>query len=188
MVAGDHGMHHVEGGGATARGEAVAVDLEEGTPQVEIGILLDQGRRVLPVNREAVAAEDVGAGEEVGSARNAAERHAAPRQMPQPGEGRAVPERGRIAAGADDQPIEADVVADAVVGGDSDAVRRKRGQAVDRDVAPAIEHAAGETVRGPQRFDRRGIGEKRETGDQQEADISRPHGLAGVAPGQSDVA
>ena len=84
--------------------------------------------------------------------------HAAPRETPQPGEGRgAAVERRRIAAGADEHEIEAEVVAEP---GRPRSRRRstRRRPAVRRDVPPAIERASGELVRGPQRLDRRRIG------------------------------
>jgi hypothetical protein len=47
-------MHHVERGGAAAAGQPVAVDLIERAAQVEIGIVFEEGRRMLPMQREAI--------------------------------------------------------------------------------------------------------------------------------------
>lgn len=139
MLAGDHRMHHVERRGAAAAGQAVAVDLVERAAQVEGRIFLQQGRRMFPMDGEAIAGEQIGPRQQIRPPRDAADPHPTPRELAQPGEAWLVPKKRRVPAGADEEVIELQCRPDAGIRRDGDAVRSQRRRAVDRDMAPAVE-------------------------------------------------
>src|SRR6185436_8300341 len=73
----DESHHHVERRNAARAGDAVAVDLEQRGRDGDIREIFAEGRLMLPMERDAATGEKSGAGEEVGSARDAADGHAA---------------------------------------------------------------------------------------------------------------
>ena len=105
VVAGDQGDHHVERRDAARAGDAVAVEDEERRNDVDLREGLVEGGRMLPVERGAAAVEKAGPREHVGPAGDAADGDALAREAAQPGEGGAVVEGGRIAAGADEDEV-----------------------------------------------------------------------------------
>ncbi len=77
-----------------------------------IGELLRERLGMLPVNGHAVAAHDAGAGEDERPARDAADAQSPLGEFSQPGERWPVIEMDRVAAGADEQQVERQIVAD----------------------------------------------------------------------------
>ena len=159
---GDQGVHQIERRHASGAGHAVTVDDIAGAGQEQIGKFLGEGRSMFPVDGHAIAAHDAGTRENERPARHAADAKPALRQLPQPGEGRAMGELRRIAAGADEQQIEGEIIADAGIRRDGGARGRGDDLVLVRDMDPTIERAAGEKIGGAQGLDRRGIGHERE--------------------------
>ena len=123
MIALDQRHHHVERRDAARAGDAVAVDLEQRGRDGDIREIFAEGRLMLPMERHAATVEKSGAGEDVGSARDAADGHAAAGELAEPGKDVPVVEGGRIAAGADEQHVDVAVGACADIGNDGEAVR-----------------------------------------------------------------
>ena len=109
VVAADQVEHQVEGGDAAGAGDPLALDLEQRADHLDVGIALLEGRHVLPVQRAAPAREQAGAGQQIGAAGNASQRHPAPGEPAQPREEGGIVELGRIAAGADEDAVGGDV-------------------------------------------------------------------------------
>src|SRR6185437_11663485 len=99
-------MHHVKGCDATARCQSIAIDFVERAPEIEVRILFDEGRRMLPVDGEPVTIKHVRPRENVRPAPNAAQLDAAASELPQPSEGRRVLEQGGIASSAHEDIVE----------------------------------------------------------------------------------
>src|SRR6476620_8003396 len=103
MIALDQRHHHVERRDAARAGDAVAVDLEQRWCDGDIREIFAEGRLMLPFLSDTATTEKTGAGEEVGSAGDAADGHAAAGELAEPGKNVPVVEGGRIAAGAAEQ-------------------------------------------------------------------------------------
>src|SRR5215471_847830 len=97
----DDGNHHIKGGDAARTGDPVAVDLEQRWHDGDIGKGLAEGRQMFPVERGAAFIEETRSGEEIRSAGNSAEDGTSAGEPPEPGEHRAIVEKGRVAAGTD---------------------------------------------------------------------------------------
>ena len=135
---------------------------------------------MFPMQRGAALVEQPGFGQHVRAAGDAADGDAFAGKPPEPGEGRLVGERRRIAAGADEHQIGLALGVGAAIGDDGDAVRGRHRLAAGGGVPPAVKLPARQQIGGAQRLDRRGIGHQREARHQQEA-----HGLrAAQAPGR----
>ena len=167
---GDERMHHVERRHAAGAGHPVAVDHVTRAAQRQIGKFLGKGLRMFPVDGHAVAGHDAGAGKDERPTRDAAHAHASLRQAPEPGEGGAMDELGRVAAGADEEQIEIEIVADPRRAGQCRAAGGHDDRLLMRDVHPAIEFAPDEMIGGAQGLDRRGVGHQRQPWDDQKAD------------------
>src|SRR6476620_3409597 len=85
VVALDQGDHHVERRDASGAGDPVAVDLEQRGRDGDIREIFAEGWLMLPMERDAATGAKSGAGEEAGSARDAADGHAAAGELAEPG-------------------------------------------------------------------------------------------------------
>jgi hypothetical protein len=174
----DQRQHHVERRGAAGTGAAVAVDFVQRTRQLQMGEALRDGRNVFPMRGASIAGQQPGPGQDVGSAGNPADPGAARRLRPQPGQGGGVIEGAGVAAGADEDGIEARrslyrPSSRPMIRNDGDTVGRTHRPPVRRDVDPLIQGGARQVVGGAVRLHRAAIGHQGEVGDQQEADACR---------------
>src|SRR5262245_6365416 len=118
MIALDQSHHHVEGRDAARAGDAVAVDFEQRWRDGDIREIFAECRLMLPMKRHAAAVEKAGAGEDIRSAGDAADGHAAAGELAEPGKDVPVVEGGRIASGADEKHVDVAVGADPDIGND----------------------------------------------------------------------
>ena len=86
MLLLDQMEHHVQGSGAPGAGQAIAIDLEQVCRQPQLRELAGEVLELLPVDGAAIAVEQPGTRQGVGTRADAAHHGAIARQPAQPGE------------------------------------------------------------------------------------------------------